>query len=207
MERARRLWIIFLVGIILWLFLLIGASCTGEKILVRLPNFSAGDCWIYKEGKENNIFKLEFLRQEGDRLLFLQDGGNVIIYKNLQLGIVKVVDARTGNLILFNEHAMQAVQFPLAAGKKWSFCYCIKTNAGSVLVTFNHEVIEYKKIKMQAGEFDVFEILCQKMVGGYKNGKVINIKTEFIYWFAPKAKNIIRVIDLEPCELVEYKVK
>ncbi len=207
MERARRLLIIFLVGIILWLFLMIGASCTAEKISARLPNFSAGDCWLYKEGKESIIFRLEFLRQERDWLLFLQDDGDFIIYKNLQLGIVKVVDAKTGNPIFFYEHPMQVVQFPLAAGKKWSFCYCIETNAGSVLITFNHEVIGYKKIKMQVGEFDIFEILCRKMVSGYKNGKVLNIKTEFIYWFAPKAKNIIRIIDLEPSELMEYKVR
>lgn len=207
MERARRLLIIFLVGIIIWLFLMIQAASAAEIISAQLPNFSVGDCWVIKD-EDGEKIKLEFLRQEGENSLFLINDGSQIIYKSPDFGNKKIIDVKTGRVLVFFKESVPLLKFPLFVGKKWDFAYEVTLNDGMRgMFSLSYQVDSFKKVVVQAGEFDTFEVVCQIRLNGIKNGIFVYKEDIFRYWYAPKVKYFIKTDDINSIELVEYKVK
>jgi len=207
MERLRKLWIIFLVGIIIWLFLMIQASSAAEEILVQFPNLSAGDCWILEDGEKKEE-KLEFLRQEGKKLIFSFNSGKRILYKTLHFGDIKIIDAKTGEVLVSFKENPPLLKFPLFVGKKWDFAFHTMLNDGARRIFyFSYEAKSFKKVVVKAGEFDAFEVVCQLRLSGTKNGILVYKEDTLRYWYAPKVKYFVKTDGLDSTELVEYKVK
>ena len=100
------------------------------------------------------------------------------------------------------------LKFPLFLGKKWDFAFEGKIGDGMhAMFFFSHKVDSFKKVAVQAGVFDAFEITCRLIISGTKKGILVYKEDMFHYWYAPKVKYFVKTDDIDPIELVEYKVK
>lgn len=200
MKKAEILLIVFLVSLILM------AAANAKELSAEFPDFSAGDFWVLRD-EDGRKIKLEFLRPEGENLLFAVNGRD-LLYKTRYFGNKKRIDAKTGNTMEFIKDPLPLVKFPLFLGKKWDVSFRESGKNGiSIIFIMNYRVDSFKKLSVEAGEFDVFEIVCHVTISGYNDSTLTYIEDIFRYWYSPRVKYFVKVKDVKPLELIEYKVK
>ena len=79
------------------------------------------------------------------------------------------------------------LHFPMEVGKEWKFKtnWTNKQTGSNGFASFDVKVLGYERIKVALGEFDSYKL---EAIGQAANG----YPARHIYWYAPKAKGIIR---------------
>lgn len=82
-----------------------------------------------------------------------------------------------------------AIQFPLSVGKTYNIRWDYSNGKG--YFEFKAEVEGFEKVKVEAGEFDVYRI---KLDGWWYNTRddQNHGRAQITYWFAPSAKQIVK---------------
>jgi hypothetical protein len=160
------------------------AVAADEKQQFEKPSFSQGDYWVHSTPKGEE--RLEYVGEE--------DGYHVFMIK----GVKQLRDA---NLNLKGDtHAYY--QFPLYAGKYWSYEYLGRDatgRQGTVRVTC--EVKGIDPVETAAGIFQALNITCDETLSHIR-GRILRT---YSYWYAPEVKQLVKNTNNKI--LKEYKIK
>lgn len=172
------------------------------------PQIKVGDQWrLEQKDKRTGIREAETFRTVTtvgqNAIEGIENDGKFSMTSELNL-VESTSTAVTGEARFLN--------FPLEAGKKWSFKYAFsnKTNPNKGRVQLDAEVLGYEKITVAAGSFDAFRIEAK----GFWNNDTTrgNGRSKSTYWYAPAARAVVR-FDYEDGynnwtrELIEYKLQ
>ncbi|MCX6703058.1 MAG: hypothetical protein NTW60_04370 [Candidatus Wolfebacteria bacterium] len=179
------------------------------------PNYFKGDWWRYqlKNGEEMRlVFDHQEIGPRGNLNVFRSrsKNNNVLLYVTQGLGIAKRIGAVTGK-VFYNAYeahpgqTMEEVEFPIWIGKKWEYNQPVRDTDTGIYLTarVKYEVADYEVIQLKAGEYEVFKIIRKYETKGSRG----NIwQGEEIFWYSPKAKNIVKYENDVPKELTSAKV-
>jgi hypothetical protein len=185
------------IALLLWLAA--GHVTAQSSQEVKKTDLVTGENWSYQRINLWNNQITERFRQDlqggvGDHrsvlwtINFSQDGR--------RLGSVtrEYLDATT---LAFFDPKMEGrhipLQFPLSPGKHWKFQY--KYNPGSSRLTVEQAaVVEgWEDIKVPAGNFRTLKVVHTGYYHAIENASSWNGRIDEIYWYAPKAKRVVRM--------------
>ncbi len=139
----------------------------------------AGSAWLYGETQNPSSQRKQFIHRYDhqhygakEKFEFLAD-------------TPKVPGQRYSNLMKEDE----VIQFPLSVGKKYAVKWDYDNGGGYSQYTV--EVVAFEKIKVEAGEFDTYQL---KLSGYWYNttGNKASGPSQETLWFAPKVKRIVK---------------
>lgn len=95
----------------------------------------------------------------------------------------------------------RSLQFPLEAGKRWRYesdwTFHAKGSKGRIAVDVSVEAVE--PVKVPAGEFAAFRLVAKGRVSGKSPiGSDYDALTTTTYWYAPKARTIVKSVHHNP---------
>lgn len=193
--------------IIMVLVLTFVSVCLAEVPIAEQPVYSSGDTWVYiqkneKKSTEKKV-KLEFLRVDSDRYVFLKNEKKEYI-TDFNLTIEK----RKSH----GRYPGPVIKFPLEKGKKWSYTHLAGEHGGpdfskrSIERTTTFEVVAYEQVTVPAGTFWAF-----KVVATVEGGSTLRIydRGTHTYWYAPDVKQIVKSNEyrIGTMELKKYILK
>jgi hypothetical protein len=178
------------------------------------PTYMVGESWTFSDGREVSIVKVEgdVTISKGQLLscpacLFHVDK-NLVILKIVQADGTAPDSAAIGFVPVGSD--WKFLEFPLAAGKKWSF-----GAKGLFRNTVNHydivnTVLAYEDVTTKAGTFKAFRLTRDWNIRPIDNrGRGSSWST--VEWYAPSVKRIVKYTTTNPngreWELVSYTVK
>lgn len=158
------------------------------------PSLTPGDYWVFERSGGVLMYQ-KFMSQEGDELIFKISGGRLkeeqFLHTSLSLVEKRMLD-KNGIKIVWKrgERFGDYLQFPLWVGLEWEK----SAFHNSDVIFTTAKVAAYEVVKTKAGSFESFRIEYQ-----------IQSQREplfrYNYWFSPKAKNFVKIENLNQPEL------
>lgn len=171
-------------------------ACTGVTYAQALPlsgdapTVKVGDTWRWvRSDKRTGIKEIETLRViksvSADRIEASENDGVAIF-----MGDMNAIETPDWARV----PPTRFVEFPLAVGKKWSLKFVQNGKTGNRLSAryqYDAEVVGQEKVKVAAGEFDVFKIVYK----GFWNNDTTRRsgRATITSWYAPAARGAARV--------------
>lgn len=160
------------------------------------PLWSVKDTWEYSvNGNPAKIFV-----EKVDAGTYQINTGAAVNILDGSLGYQSVVKNNIIDTIY--DPALHPFDWPLFVGKKWDSSGEMKRNGGALALSTHHEVKGFGKVKVPAGEFDVYYILSKSDYGA----RVSEL------WYSPDVKYYVKGITYTNAgklseELISYQVK
>jgi len=162
--------------------------CVGDKIVGfgYSSKNTGGDRYtqivekVHEDGGQDRLETTE--KEKSKERWYVNNQGHWVSGKNLE----------TGEDLPVAVHPAKTLDFPLFVGKQWKDSYEGKSvDGGKYTYKNTYTVTDYKKLKVDAGEFDVFRIeQIHFNTSGASSGKT----SESIRYYAPAAKFTVKTI-------------
>jgi hypothetical protein len=189
--------------IAVFIVLVVNSICFAEAPVADKPIYNPGDTWVYVKDDGKKV-KLEFLRTEDDKYIFLKNGKKEVVMDADLCDTGRKAKGRFPGPI---------IKFPLMKGKTWDYTHKFGkqagpdvTKGGPVERTSVYEVTEYEQVTVPAGTFRAFKIVVTVEMGVIGKGQY---RGTHEYWYAPEVKQIVKSSEYKigTMKLKKYKLR
>ena len=157
----------------------IGDKRDPTSFFMQVMHVDSQSAWIYGESTDTQAISPQFAWRYDLKRAGLMERFLIDLASNNKLGV------RNTN----NQPNDDSLKFPLEVGKEWA----VKENwtDGRGFTEYKAKVEAFEKIKVEAGEFDVYKVSFK----GFWNRKVdgnFSGRAERVIWYAPLAKRNVK---------------
>ena len=157
----------------------------------------AGQNWTFRRIDLWRNEETERFRQE---LAFLEGGRWMVRWTILNSDDPVRRGSITGELFDPTNHGFadaklegrhEALRFPLAPGKNWTFAYTVRSNNKTVKIAQNAVVKGWETVRVPAGSFRALRVEHDGRYNASEGGYGWSGKIREIYWYAPAAGRVV----------------